>query len=157
MKRPNILFILADDLGWCDLSAEGSTFYESRHLDRICAEGVQFTQGYAACQVCSPSRASILTGKYTPRHGITDWIGAASGEAWRRAGRFNKMLPPDYEHGLRADEITLSPVHTAGKTKEKLGYALRFPRFMGYRPDKSARQATTTKEIETLFKNQFLR
>lgn len=58
---------------------------------------------------------------------------------------------------VRADEITLSPVHTAGKTKDKLGYALRFPRFMGYRPDKSARQATTKKEIETLFKNQFLR
>lgn len=110
MRRPNILFILADDLGWCDLGAEGSDFYESRNLDRISAEGMRFTQGYATCQVCSPSRASILTGKYTPRHGITDWIGAPAGESWRKAGRFNKMLPPDYEHGLRGEEITFAEV-----------------------------------------------
>ena len=72
MKQPNILYILADDLGWCDLSIEGSTLYESPNIDRIGSEGMRFMQGYAACQVCSPSRASILTGKYTPRHGITD-------------------------------------------------------------------------------------
>ena len=110
MKRPNILFILSDDLGWCDLGADGSGFYESPNIDRIATEGMRFTQGYAACQVCSPSRASILTGKYTPRHGITDYIGGASGEAWRKAGRFSKMLPPEYEHGLRADEITFAEV-----------------------------------------------
>ena len=93
MKRPNILFILADDLGWCDLSAEGSAFYESRNLDRICAEGMRFTQGYATCQVCSPSRASILTGKYTPRHGITDWIGASTGESWLHSSSSSTFIP----------------------------------------------------------------
>jgi arylsulfatase A-like enzyme len=108
MKQPNILFILADDLGWCDLGADGSTFHESPHIDRIAKEGMRFTQGYATCQVCSPSRASILTGKHTPRHGVTDWIGAGSGETWRKTGRFNKMLPADYEHGLRADEVTFA-------------------------------------------------
>ncbi|MDP6115722.1 MAG: sulfatase-like hydrolase/transferase, partial [Planctomycetota bacterium] len=107
-QRPNIVFILSDDLGWADLSAEGSALYESPHIDRIANEGMRFTQGYAACQVCSPSRASIMTGKYPPRHGITDYIGAKTGEAWRDAGRFTKLLPPDYEHGLRADEITLA-------------------------------------------------
>ena len=56
---------------------------------------------------------------------------------------------------IRADEITLSPIHAAGKTKEKLGYALRFPRFMGYRPDKGPEEATTVKEIEHLYKDQF--
>jgi arylsulfatase A-like enzyme len=110
MKRPNIVFILADDLGWCDLGADGSSFHESPNIDRIAKEGMRFTQGYAACQVCSPSRASILTGKYTPRHGVTDWIGAPSGEAWRKTGRFSKLLPPEYEHGLRADEITFVEV-----------------------------------------------
>lgn len=55
---------------------------------------------------------------------------------------------------VRADEITLSPVHTAGKTEHELGYALRFPRIMGYRPDKSAREATTVAEIKHLFKDQ---
>ena len=59
--RPNIVFILADDLGWRDLSNEGSTYYESPHIDRIVADGMKFTRGYATCQVCSPSRASILT------------------------------------------------------------------------------------------------
>jgi arylsulfatase A-like enzyme len=110
MKRPNILFILADDLGWCDLGADGSTFHESPNIDRIAKEGMRFTQAYATCQVCSPSRASILTGKYPPRHGVTDWIGAPTGEAWRKAGRFSKLLPPEYEHGLRANEITLAEV-----------------------------------------------
>jgi arylsulfatase A-like enzyme len=104
----NIVYILADDLGWNDLSCEGSSFYESPNIDRIAREGMQFTQGYAACQVCSPSRASILTGKYPPRHGITDYIGAPSGEAWRRAGRHTKMLPADYDRGLRSEEVTFA-------------------------------------------------
>ena len=67
--RPNIVFILADDLGWRDLSNEGSRFYESRNIDRVAREGMKFTRGYATCQVCSPSRASILTGKYPTKHG----------------------------------------------------------------------------------------
>ena len=108
MRRPNIVFILADDLGWADLGIEGSPLYESPHIDRIAREGMRFSQGYAACQVCSPSRASILTGKYPPRHGVTDWIGAKTGTAWRDNGRHSKLLPPDYEHGLRPGEITLA-------------------------------------------------
>jgi DNA ligase-1 len=56
---------------------------------------------------------------------------------------------------IRADEITLSPLHTAGKTEQHLGYALRFPRFMGYRPDKSATEATTIKEMKRLYEDQF--
>ena len=66
-RTPNIVFILADDLGWRDLSNAGSTFYESPSIDRIRHEGMAFSRGYATCQVCSPSRASILTGKYPPR------------------------------------------------------------------------------------------
>ena len=108
--RPNILFILSDDLGWNDLGATGSTFYESPNIDRIAHEGMRFTQGYAACQVCSPSRASILTGKVPPRHGVTDWIGARTGEEWRESGRCTQLLPPEYRHELSADEITLPQV-----------------------------------------------
>lgn len=106
MKRPNILFILADDLGWCDLGAGGSRFYESPHIDRIAAEGMRFTRGYAACQVCSPSRASILTGQYPPRHGITNYIGAPGGEAWRALGRGDRLLPPAYARGLDPAAVT---------------------------------------------------
>ncbi len=108
MKKPNILYILADDLGWCDLGAGGSDFYESPNIDRIATEGMLFTQGYATCQVCSPSRASILTGKYTPRHGVTDWIGAPCGEDWRMAGRHTKLLPPENASRLGDDEITFA-------------------------------------------------
>jgi hypothetical protein len=80
-QRPNILFILADDLGWRDLSNEGSTFYESPNINKIAEQGMKFTRGYAACSVCSPSRASIMTGKYTPKHGVTNWIGSR-GKLW---------------------------------------------------------------------------
>ncbi|MCK3683708.1 sulfatase [Maribellus sp. YY47] len=105
--KPNVLFILADDYGYHDLSVTGSKFYETPNIDRIANEGMIFTDGYAACQVCSPSRASIMTGKFTARHGITDWIGAPTGEDWRNAGRSNQLLPPEYNHALNKDYITL--------------------------------------------------
>lgn len=109
-QRPNVLFILADDLGWRDLSNEGSDFYESPAIDRIANEGQKFTRGYAACQVCSPSRASILTGVYPPRHGITTYIGDAAGEAWRTRQRHDSHLPAEYARQLAAEEITLAEV-----------------------------------------------
>jgi arylsulfatase A-like enzyme len=105
-----MLFILADDLGWSDLSNEGSHYYESPHIDSIAAEGMKFLRGYAASRVCSPSRASIMTGKYTPNHGITSWIGDPSGTDWRRNGPHDSHLPAEYEHGLRAEELTLAEV-----------------------------------------------
>ncbi|MDF9829770.1 sulfatase [Parabacteroides sp. PF5-6] len=106
-KQPNILFILADDLGWRDLSCTGSEYYESPNIDRIARKGVNFTQGYAACQVSSPSRASIMTGKFTARHGITNWIGEATGENWRRNGRHSKLLPAEYTRQLALEDTTL--------------------------------------------------
>lgn len=74
-RRPDIVFILIDDLGWRDLACYGSTFYETPHIDRLAHEGMRFTDAYAACPVCSPTRASILTGKYPARVGITNYIG----------------------------------------------------------------------------------
>lgn len=109
-RKPNIVFILADDLGCKDMSNEGSTYYETPHIDRIAKDGMKFTRGYATCQVCSPSRASILTGKYPTKHGITTWIGDRSGEAWRGSRRQDSHLPPDYDRNLRASEITLAEV-----------------------------------------------
>ena len=106
-QKPNVLFILADDLGYHDLGCTGSKYYETPNIDRIASEAMVFTNGYAACQVCSPSRASIMTGKFPARHGITDWIGAKSGEEWRSVGRFNKLLPASYNHQLEKEYITL--------------------------------------------------
>jgi arylsulfatase A-like enzyme len=74
MARPNFVFILVDDLGWRDLGCYGSEFYETPNLDRLAEEGTSFTDAYAACPVCSPTRASILTGKYPATVGVTDWI-----------------------------------------------------------------------------------
>ncbi|WP_163379757.1 sulfatase [Cyclobacterium sp. SYSU L10401] len=106
-QKPNILFILADDLGYHDLSCMGSDYYETPNIDRIANEGMVFTNGYATCQVCSPSRASLMSGKFPARHGITDWIGAKTGEAWREAGRFNKLLPPENKDHLEHEYTTL--------------------------------------------------
>lgn len=109
--RPNVVFILADDLGWRDLSIQGSTFYETPNIDRIGREGMRFKQGYATCQVCSPSRASIMTGKYPARLAITDWIGAAEGTDWKRN---TKLLPAHYHHQLSQDETTLAEAFKEG-------------------------------------------
>jgi arylsulfatase A-like enzyme len=73
-SKPNLIFILVDDLGWKDVGFMGSTFYETPNIDRLAKSGMYFTNAYAACAVCSPTRASILTGKYPARIGITDWI-----------------------------------------------------------------------------------
>lgn len=110
--KPNILFILADDLGYHDLSITGSRYYETPHIDGIAKRGVQFTQGYAACQVCSPSRAAIVTGKSPARLQITDWIGAATGVAWREQNRYDKILPADYIHQLPQSEVTIAEAFT---------------------------------------------
>jgi len=72
--KPNIIFVLTDDLGWTDLGCQGSTFYETPNINRLAAQGMRFTDGYSACTVCSPSRAAILTGQYPARLHITDWI-----------------------------------------------------------------------------------
>lgn len=106
--KPNIVFILVDDLGIMDLSFAGSQFYDSPNIDKLASQGMVFTQGYAASRVCSPSRASIMTGKFTARHGITDWIGAKSGTEWRTHNRHDKLLPAKYEHRLSERDTTLA-------------------------------------------------
>jgi len=64
VNKPNVILILLDDMGQRDLSCYGSTFYETPNIDALAEEGMQFTNAYAACPVCSPSRASIMSGKY---------------------------------------------------------------------------------------------
>lgn len=78
-KQPNILFILVDDLGWRDTGFYGSSFYETPNIDKLCSESLTFTDAYAACPVCSPTRASILTGKYPATVGVTNYIDWKSG------------------------------------------------------------------------------
>lgn len=98
--RPNFLFILADDLGYMDVGFNNpNTFYETPNLDRLASGAMVFTDFYAACQVCSPTRASILTGKYPARLKATNFFSG------RREGRF---APADFETQLSLDEVTLA-------------------------------------------------
>ncbi len=116
-RKPNVVFILADDLGVHDLSSTGSAYYETPNIDRIAKEGMMFTRGYAASRVCSPSRASIMTGKFTARHGITDWIGAKSGPGWTSLNRYDKLLPAPYRHHLPHEDTSLAEAMMAGGYK----------------------------------------
>ncbi|HOX39922.1 MAG TPA: sulfatase [Candidatus Brocadiia bacterium] len=109
-KPTNIVFILADDLGWRDLGCFGSSFYETPNLDRLASEGMRFTNAYAACPVCSPTRASIMAGKYPARMKTTDYFGAPQPEAAMTHKRFANMplLPAPYLNRLPLEEITIA-------------------------------------------------
>lgn len=117
-SKPNIVVFLADDLGQRDLGCYGSTFYETPNLDRMAREGARFTDAYAACPVCSPTRASLMTGQWPQRTGITDYIGAAARpELWKRNTR---SLPAPYTDRLSLDAPTLA------KAMRAAGYATFF-------------------------------
>ncbi|MHC4174429.1 MAG: sulfatase [Planctomycetota bacterium] len=92
-RKPNFVLILVDDLGWMDTGCYGSGFYETPNIDRLAAEGMRFTDGYAACAVCSPTRAAVMTGRYPARLGVTDWIRARF-----QGGKIpaNKKTPTEY-------------------------------------------------------------
>lgn len=115
--KPNFLVIVVDDLGYTDLSCMGSTFYETPHIDGIAEKGITFTQAYATCQVCSPSRASLMSGRFPARHGITDYIGAKTGEKWRKQKRYTPLLPPEYTPHLPHQYTTLPEALKEGAYK----------------------------------------
>ncbi len=104
MKKPNILFILIDDMGWRDLGCTGSSFYETPNLDHLASQGMLFTDAYAACPVCSPTRASLLTGKYPATVGITDWIDWIGN--WHPLK--GRLLEASYFKGLPSTEMTVA-------------------------------------------------
>ena len=108
-RRPNIVFMLVDDLGWGDFGCYGSTFHETPNIDALCREGMKFTQAYAGGPVCSPSRAAIMTGQSPARIHITDWI-----PGMRPKDR--RLLDPPILNQLPAGTPTL------GTEMKKLGY-----------------------------------
>ncbi len=112
---PNIILILADDLGWTDLSCYGSGLYETPHIDRLARDGMKFTQAYSACTVCSPTRAAILTGKYPARLHVTDWIPGLPPEN-------PKLLVPRWTKYLPLEEITIArALRSAGYVTASIG------------------------------------
>ncbi|MEO0481685.1 MAG: sulfatase-like hydrolase/transferase [Planctomycetota bacterium] len=123
---PNVIVIHVDDLGWADLGCQGSTFFETPNIDGLAADGVRFTQAYAACAVCSPSRAALQTGKWPARLGITDWIRATfqRGDSTDIqdpspsyvGGPARPLLCPPNPYFLPLDEVTI------GERMQAAGY-----------------------------------
>ena len=115
--KPNIVLILVDDLGWMDLSCQGSRYYETPNLDRLASEGMRFTNAYAACAVCSPTRAAVQTGRYPARLGVTDWIrsrfqgGAIPSDKINPSGFTGgkrKFLVPKNALWMESEEVTIA-------------------------------------------------
>lgn len=100
--KPNIVFVLIDDLGRNDLACYGSKYFRTPNLDRLAAEGMRFTEAYSACPVCSPTRAAIMTGKYPARLNLTDWLPG------RPDRPDQKMLRPVINQQLPMEEVTLA-------------------------------------------------
>jgi len=106
-RKPNVILIVADDLGGSDLGCYGSTFHRTPELDRLAADGVRFAQAYAACPVCSPTRAAIMTGKYPARLHLTDWL---PGRGNRPDQSLNR---PEIRQQLPLEETTVAEVFQA--------------------------------------------
>ena len=119
-KPLNFLLFLVDDLGWMDLACQGSKYYETPHLDRLAAEGMRFTDAYAACAVCSPTRAAVQTGRYPARLGVTDWIrsrfqgGVIPADKKNPSGytgnKNRKFLVPRNALWMESSEVTIAEI-----------------------------------------------
>jgi arylsulfatase A-like enzyme len=148
-EKTNIILINVDDLGWVDLTCYGSRYYETPNIDRLAAQGMKFTNGYASCAVCSPTRASILTGRYPARTGITDWIhhldrqahtaiGAGKNPIEYVATKDRPLLCPPNPYWMELDEVTIAEMlKPAGYTtchigKWHLGHRWWYPDKQGF-------------------------
>ncbi len=114
VRRPNIVFILIDDLGYTDIGPFGSTLYQTPHLDRMAAEGMLFTDAYSASPVCSPTRASIQTGRNPARLNLTNFLKGL------RSPEDSPILTAEYADYLPSEEVTLA--ETLGKAGYATGY-----------------------------------
>jgi arylsulfatase A-like enzyme len=137
VKKPNILFIVTDDLGWSDLKCYGADLHETPNIDRFAKKGVMFLNSYAAAPVCSPTRASLMTGKYPARLNYTIWSEAAS-VSERKNQEVYKFLPPQTLENLPLEEVTIAEklkgigYQTAHIGKWHLGDLMHFPETQGF-------------------------
>ncbi|MDR2170942.1 MAG: sulfatase [Planctomycetaceae bacterium] len=122
--KPNIVFFLVDDLGVMDIGAYNpNTFYETPNVDRIAKEGIRFTSGYTACCVCSPTRFSIMTGKYPARNACTNWFGASDSAKFQGAKYHDRL---DLEETTLAEAFKEAGYKTAFVGKWHLGPTEKF-------------------------------
>lgn len=115
LARPNVIVLLADDMGWRDCSACGSTYYETPNIDSIAYEGIRFTNAYSASPLCSPTRASVLTGQWPARLRLTAPMGHQEVERLdpvvrSTASSSTKLLEPESRNRLPNDELTYAEV-----------------------------------------------
>ncbi|MEC7415316.1 MAG: sulfatase [Bacteroidota bacterium] len=116
-KNPNIVLIVADDLGWTDLSFMGSNYYQTPNIDRLAKRGITFYNAYASATNCSPSRASMLSGKYTPEHGIF-----TVGESERGNKKTRKLIPIENKEEIGKDFFLIPEMlKTLGYTNGHFG------------------------------------
>jgi len=101
--KPNIVLFFIDDMGWTDLGFMGSDFYESPHIDLLASQGMVFTAAYANAPNCAPSRACLMSGQYTPRHGIY-----TVGDPKRGNHKFRKLEPTENETVLADSFVTMA-------------------------------------------------
>ena len=114
-ERPNVIVLLADDLGWTDLGCFGSDSHKTPNIDRLAADAMEFTDAYSACTVCSPTRASIMTGKYPARLHLTDFIAGQNRP-------FAKLKIPDWSKRLELSEVTIAEaLQSEGYATAQLG------------------------------------
>jgi arylsulfatase A len=131
-QRPNILFILADDLGWADLASYGSDLHETPHLDRLAGEGMRFTDAYAASPVCTPTRVSILTGKHPARLHMTIWREAALERGNRRLLEPRCLDSLDVEENTVAEHLRSAGYYNMHLGKWHVGRAEAYPQAHGF-------------------------
>lgn len=128
-RPPNVIFFLVDDLGWSDVGCFGSSFYETTAIDQLATEGMRFDNAYATCHVCSPSRASILTGKYPARTNLTEWLGGRPEREYEKLHHGEKLTAlPDEEQTL-AETLRAHGYATANYGKAHLN---RDPKTYGF-------------------------
>ena len=131
-RPPNVVLFLVDDLGWRDVGCYGSTLYETPSIDQLANQGIRFTNAYAACHVCSPTRASILTGKYPARLNLTDWLPGRKDFAFQKFKNveINQHLP--FEENTLAEALKANGYSTAIFGKWHLGEDPSGPRQHGF-------------------------
>jgi arylsulfatase A-like enzyme len=152
-SKPNIIFIVTDDLGWSDLGCYGADLHETPNIDKLAEKSMVFTNSYAAGSVCSPTRASIMTGKTPAKLNYTVWSEAATGNAEEKRLRGSKYLEP-----LTLENLPLEEISIAEKLKDKdyltahvgkwhIGDYMHFPNTQGF--DVSV--ASSQRRCSTLF------
>jgi len=162
--KPNFVFILIDDMGWRDVGCYGSRFFETPNIDRLASQGMRFTDGYAACPVCSPTRLSILTGKYPARVHLTNYL---VGQRWPDN---SPLRPVEWRREMPPEEVTLAEAlkpagyvsacigkwHLDSKLPGTLPGAQGFDVVVAQVPNKTDKQASgfTDKAVEFIRTNK---